>query len=63
MFRSPSFILVDRGLKIKGHLKFDEGVFLRYSTNTRAYRLHNNRTTEVMESQNIVEMIIPKLVR
>nr|POF03733.1 hypothetical protein CFP56_06652 [Quercus suber] len=34
--------------------KSDEGIFLGYSTNSRAYRVYNKRTKTVMESINVV---------
>jgi len=34
--------------------KSDEGIFLGYSTNSRAYRVFNKRTETVMESINVV---------
>ena len=33
--------------------KSDEGIFLRYSTSNRAYRVYNKRTKIVMESINV----------
>jgi len=34
--------------------KSDEGIFLGYSTNSRAYKVYNNITQAVMESINVV---------
>ncbi|MCI47583.1 gag-pol polyprotein, partial [Trifolium medium] len=34
--------------------KSDEGIFLGYATNSRAYRVHNSRTKTMMESINVV---------
>ena len=34
--------------------KSDEGVFLGYSNNNRAYRVYNIRTQTIMESANVV---------
>ena len=34
--------------------KSDEGIFLGYSTNSRAYKVYNKRTKMVMESINFV---------
>ena len=34
--------------------KSDEGIFLGYSTNSRAYRVFNSRTKVVMKSINLV---------
>jgi hypothetical protein len=34
--------------------KSDEGIFLGYSTSSRAYRVYNTRTETVMESINVV---------
>ena len=33
--------------------KSDEGIFLGYSTNSRAYRVFNSRTKVMMESINV----------
>jgi hypothetical protein len=38
----------------KSYLKSDEGIFLGYSTNSRAYRVYNTRIENVMESINVV---------
>ncbi|KAL2512186.1 Gag-pol polyprotein [Abeliophyllum distichum] len=35
-------------------LKNDEGVFLGYSKNSRAYRVYNMRTQNIIESINVV---------
>ena len=34
--------------------KSEEGIFLGYSTNNRAYRVYNSRTETMMESVNFV---------
>ena len=34
--------------------KSEEGIFLGYSTNSRAFRVFNSRTSTVMESINVV---------
>ena len=34
--------------------KSDEGIFLGYSTNSRAYRVFNSKTKVMMESINVV---------
>ncbi|GAU16587.1 hypothetical protein TSUD_168190 [Trifolium subterraneum] len=34
--------------------KSDEGIFLGYSSNSRAYRVYNSRTKVIMESSNVV---------
>lgn len=46
--------MVDRDQKIKMDPNSDEGVFLGYSTNNRAYRVYNKRTNSMMESINMV---------
>ena len=33
--------------------KSDEGIFLRYSTSSRAYKVYNKRTKTIMESINV----------
>jgi len=40
--------------------KSDEGNFLGYSTNSRAYRVFNSKTKTVMESINVVIDDVPK---
>jgi len=40
--------------------KSDEGIFLGYSTNSRAYRVYNSRTQVVMESINVVIDVVAK---
>ncbi|XP_057432497.1 uncharacterized protein LOC130725270 [Lotus japonicus] len=44
----------DRELRRKLDPKSDEGIFLGYSTNSRAYRVYNNRSRTMMESINVV---------
>jgi len=50
-FSSP---LADIEYKRKMDPKSDEGIFLGYSTNGRAYKVFNSRTKIVMESINVV---------
>ena len=54
VFGSKCYILNDRENLGKFDAKSDEGIFLGYSTNSRAYRAYNKRTKTVMESINIV---------
>ena len=44
--------------------KSDEGIFLGYSTNSRAFRVFNSRTNSVMESINVVidDGLTPKVL-
>jgi hypothetical protein len=51
---SKYYILADREHRRKMDPKSDEGIFLGYSTNSRAYRVFNTRTKVVMESINVV---------
>ena len=44
---------VNREVRQKWDSKADEGIFLGYSANSRAYRVFNNRTHIVMESINV----------
>ncbi|PNX57030.1 putative gag-pol polyprotein, partial [Trifolium pratense] len=44
----------DREPRRKLDPKSDEGIFLGYSTNSRAYRVFNYRTRTMMESINVV---------
>ena len=53
MFGSKSYILNDRENLGKFDAKSDEGIFPRYSTTSRAYRVFNKRTKTVMESINV----------
>jgi hypothetical protein len=53
-FESKCYILRDRENLGKFDPKSDEGVFLGYSTNYRAYRVFKKRTETVMESINVV---------
>ncbi|CAJ2635655.1 unnamed protein product [Trifolium pratense] len=54
VFGSKCYILSDREPRTKMDPKSDEGIFLGYSTNSRAYRVYNNRTKTMMESINVV---------
>jgi len=44
VFRSKCYILTDREYRRKMDPKGDEGIFLGYSTNSKAYRVYNSRT-------------------
>ncbi|TYK21888.1 hypothetical protein E5676_scaffold494G00240 [Cucumis melo var. makuwa] len=54
IFDSTCFILSDRNHHRKWDSKSDRGIFLGYSTNSRAYRVYNQRTKTVMESVNVI---------
>ncbi|CAJ2665853.1 unnamed protein product [Trifolium pratense] len=54
VFGSKCYILADREPRRKLDPKSDEGIFLGYSTNSRAYRVFNSRTRTMMESINVV---------
>ena len=54
VFGSNCYILNDRENLGKFNAKSDEGIFLEYSTTSRAYRVFNKRTKMVMESINVV---------
>ena len=54
IFGSKCYILNDRENLDKFDAKSDEGIFLGYSTNSRAYRVYNKRTKTVMKSINVV---------
>ncbi|KAK2451628.1 putative mitochondrial protein [Trifolium repens] len=54
VFGSKCYILADREQRRKLDPKSDEGIFLGYSTNSRAYRVYNSRKKVVMESYNVV---------
>ena len=53
-FGSTCFVLNDKEHKRKFDPKSDEGLFLGYSPNSRAYRMFNKRSKIVMESTNVV---------
>ena len=53
MFGSKCYILNDRENLGKFDAKGDEGIFLGYSTTSRAYRVFNKRTKMIMESINV----------
>ena len=54
VFGSPCYVLNDREQRSKLDAKSDEGVFLGYSTTSRAFRVYNKRTRSIMESINVV---------
>lgn len=54
VFGSKCYILADRDYRRKMDPKSDEGIFLGYSTNIRAFRVFNYITQVVMESINVV---------
>jgi hypothetical protein len=53
-FGSKCYILRDRENLWKFDSKSDEGIFLGYSTSSRAYRVFNKRIETMMESINVV---------
>jgi len=53
-FGSKCYILRDRENLGKFDSKSDEGIFLGYSINSRAYWVFNKRTETIMESINVV---------
>ena len=54
VFGSKCYILNDREKLGKFDAKNDEGILLKYSTTSRAYRVFNKRTKTMMESINVV---------
>ena len=54
VFGSTCYILVDREPRRKLDPKSDEGIFLGYSRNSRAFRVFNKWTRTMMESINVV---------
>ncbi|KAA0043139.1 putative gag-pol polyprotein [Cucumis melo var. makuwa] len=54
IFGSTCFIMSDRDHRQKWDSKSDRGIFLGYSTNSRAYRVFNQCTKTVMESMNVI---------
>lgn len=53
-FCSTCYILADREPRRKWDLRSDEGIFLGYSVNRKAYKVFNNCTCNAMESINVV---------
>ena len=53
VFGSKCYILNDQENLGKFDAKSDEGIFLGYSTSSRAYRVYNKRTKTIMESINM----------
>ena len=54
IFGSTCFILKDRENVGKFDSQSDEGIFLGYSSTSKAYRVYNKRTIKVMEIVNVV---------
>ena len=54
IFGSTCFILKDRENVRKFYSRSDEGIFLGYSSTSKAYRVYNKRTMKVMETVNVV---------
>ena len=54
IFGSTCFILKDRENVGKFDSQSDEGIFLGYSSTSKAYRVYNKRTIKVMETMNVV---------
>ena len=54
IFGSTCFILKDRENVGKFDSRSNEGLFLGYSSTSKAYRVYNKRTMKVMETVNVV---------
>ena len=54
IFGSTCFILKDRENVGKFDSQSNEGIFLGYSSTSKAYRVYNKRTMKVMETVNVV---------
>ena len=54
IFGSTCFILKDRENVGKFDSRSDEGIFLGYSSTSKAYQVYNKRTRKVMETVNVV---------
>ena len=54
IFGSTCFILKDRENVEKFDSRSDEGIFLGYSSTSKAFRVYNKRTMKVMETVNVV---------
>ena len=55
IFESTCFILKDRENVGKFDFCSDEGIFLGYSSISKAYRVYNKRTMKVMETVNVID--------
>ena len=53
-FWNTCFVLNDMEHMSKFEARSDEGIFLGYSLNSRAYRVYNKRTQTIMESVNVI---------
>ena len=53
-FGSKCYILNDRDQLGKFDAKSDEGIFIGYALDSRAYKVFNLKTLSVMESSNVV---------
>ena len=54
IFGSTCFILKDRENVGKFDSRSDKGIFLGYSSTSKAYRVYNKRIIKVMETVNVV---------
>ena len=54
IFGSTCFILKDRENVGKFDSRSDEGIFLGYSSTSKAYQVYNKRTMKIMETVNVV---------
>ena len=54
IFGSACFILNDRKNVRKFNSRSDEGIFMGYSSTSKAYLVYNKRTMKVMETMNVV---------
>ena len=54
IFGSTGFIFKDKENVGKFDSQSDEGIFLGYSSTSKAYRVYNQRTKKVMETVNVV---------
>ena len=54
IFGSTCFILKDRENVGKFDSRSDGGIFLGYSSTSKAYRVYNKRTMKVMKTVNVV---------
>ena len=54
IFGTTCFILKDRENVGNFDSRSDEGIFLGYSSTSKAYQIYNKRTMKVMETMNVV---------
>lgn len=62
VFESKCFILSNKDNLRKFDVKFDEDIFLGYSSTSKAYTVYNHRTLIYVESIHAVLISLPHLI-